>query len=111
MVYEILNSIEGVSCNEVMGAMYAFPRIELPKKAIEKAEVSTLFSCLEFQHTTLNGPLSLRIVQENTSVVSHLVCTPTIRFTTPYHAIYHASILLICLVLFRFILKRCILFS
>jgi len=38
MVYEILNSIEGVSCNEVMGAMYAFPRIVLPKKAIEKAE-------------------------------------------------------------------------
>ena len=42
MVYEILNSIEGVSCNEVMGAMYAFPRIDLPNKAIEKAEVSTL---------------------------------------------------------------------
>ena len=42
MVYEILNSIEGVSCNEVMGAMYAFPRISLPKKAIEKADVSTL---------------------------------------------------------------------
>lgn len=44
MVYEILNSIEGVSCNEVMGAMYAFPRINLPQKAIEKAEVSIKFS-------------------------------------------------------------------
>lgn len=39
MVYEILNTIEGVTCNEVMGAMYAFPRIDLPQKAIEKAEV------------------------------------------------------------------------
>ena len=39
MVYEILNTIEGVTCNEVMGAMYAFPRVQLPKKAIAKAEV------------------------------------------------------------------------
>ncbi|XP_065065372.1 alanine aminotransferase 1-like [Rhopilema esculentum] len=38
MVYEILNTIEGVTCNEVMGAMYAFPRVNLPKKAIAKAE-------------------------------------------------------------------------
>ena len=42
LVYEMLNSIEGVSCNKVMGAMYAFPRIYLPKKAIVKAEVSML---------------------------------------------------------------------
>ena len=42
MVHEILNTIEGVTCNEVMGAMYAFPRIQLPQKAIEKAEVSCL---------------------------------------------------------------------
>ena len=47
MVYEILNSIEGISCNEVMGSMYAFPRIDLPNKAIEKAEVSTQFFLLE----------------------------------------------------------------
>ena len=43
MVYEMLNSIEGIRCNEVMGAMYAFPRISLPKKAIEEAEVSPGF--------------------------------------------------------------------
>jgi len=38
MVAETFNSIEGVSCNEVQGAMYAFPKLDLPKKAIEKAE-------------------------------------------------------------------------
>eukprot|EP01025_Chloroclados_australasicus_P023559 TRINITY_DN2384_c0_g1_i1.p1 TRINITY_DN2384_c0_g1~~TRINITY_DN2384_c0_g1_i1.p1 ORF type:complete len:488 (-),score=54.42 TRINITY_DN2384_c0_g1_i1:263-1726(-) len=32
-----LNKMEGVSCNEVQGALYAFPRITLPKKAIEVA--------------------------------------------------------------------------
>ena len=39
MTTETLNSIEGVTCNEVMGAMYAFPRLHLPEKAIAEAEV------------------------------------------------------------------------
>lgn len=38
MVTEILNTIPGMSCNEVQGAMYAFPRIYLPPKAIEVAK-------------------------------------------------------------------------
>jgi alanine transaminase len=29
MVAETFNSIEGVSCNEVQGAMYAFPKVKL----------------------------------------------------------------------------------
>jgi alanine transaminase len=29
MVAETFNSIEGVSCNEVQGAMYAFPRVRI----------------------------------------------------------------------------------
>lgn len=49
MVSKVYNAIEGVSCNTVTGAMYAFPRIHLPKKAIEKAKVlfqpiSTVFT-------------------------------------------------------------------
>uniref|UniRef100_A0A5S6QBY0 alanine transaminase n=1 Tax=Trichuris muris TaxID=70415 RepID=A0A5S6QBY0_TRIMR len=38
MISEALNSIKGVKCNKVQGAMYAFPRILLPPKAIEKAK-------------------------------------------------------------------------
>ncbi|KAI6238262.1 Alanine transaminase [Aphelenchoides fujianensis] len=38
MVSEAYNSIEGVTCNPVAGAMYAFPSIQLPPKAIEKAK-------------------------------------------------------------------------
>lgn len=33
-----LNSLPGIRSNPVAGAMYAFPRIELPKNAIEKAK-------------------------------------------------------------------------
>ena len=35
---ETLNSLEGMTCNEVMGAMYAFPRLRLPEKAIQEAK-------------------------------------------------------------------------
>lgn len=33
-----LNRLEGVSCNPAEGALYAFPRITLPEKAIEEAK-------------------------------------------------------------------------
>jgi len=36
-VYKRLNEIEGITCNEVAGAMYAFPRIHLSEKAIAAA--------------------------------------------------------------------------
>jgi|UniRef100_A0AC35G975 alanine transaminase len=38
LVKEAYSKIEGITVNEVQGAMYAFPRIELPQKAIEKAK-------------------------------------------------------------------------
>ena len=44
MTTEVFNSMGNVKCNEVAGAMYAFPRITLPKKAIEAAKVSCLVS-------------------------------------------------------------------
>lgn len=31
--------MRGMKCNAVAGAMYAFPRITLPEKAIQKAKV------------------------------------------------------------------------
>lgn len=34
---KVLNELEGVTCQELEGAMYAFPRIVLPKKAAEAA--------------------------------------------------------------------------
>lgn len=37
MVVDAFNSFEGFSCNPVQGAMYAFPKISLPQKAIEAA--------------------------------------------------------------------------
>lgn len=38
LVAKIFNSIPGIKCNKVAGAMYAFPKIFLPEKAVEKAK-------------------------------------------------------------------------
>uniref|UniRef100_A0A1D1YS87 Alanine aminotransferase 2, mitochondrial n=1 Tax=Anthurium amnicola TaxID=1678845 RepID=A0A1D1YS87_9ARAE len=35
---DAFNSLEGVTCNKAEGAMYLFPRLQLPKKAIEAAK-------------------------------------------------------------------------
>lgn len=46
MTTETLNTVDGVRCNEVMGAMYAFPRIFLPDRAIAEAKVSVPYCYL-----------------------------------------------------------------
>lgn len=43
LVKEAYDSIDGIHCNPVMGAMYAFPRIDIPPKAIAKAKVRIIF--------------------------------------------------------------------
>lgn len=56
MVTEILNNIEGVTCNPVQGAMYAFPKINIPQKAIDHAKTlgmeADMFYCLELIDST-----------------------------------------------------------
>lgn len=42
MVYDTFNSFEGFKCNEVQGAMYAFPQITIPPKAIAEAKKRNL---------------------------------------------------------------------
>ena len=46
MATEVFNSIEGISCNPAQGAMYAFPQLHFPEKAIKAAEVSIVTSYL-----------------------------------------------------------------
>jgi alanine transaminase len=38
LVADTFNSIDGFTCNTVQGAMYAFPKLHLPPKAIAKAK-------------------------------------------------------------------------
>lgn len=38
MVTDTFNTMDGVSCNVVQGAMYAFPKLSLPQKAVEAAK-------------------------------------------------------------------------
>ncbi|KAJ0075216.1 hypothetical protein Patl1_33856 [Pistacia atlantica] len=37
---DALNSLEGITCNKAEGAMYLFPRVRLPEKAIKAAEAA-----------------------------------------------------------------------
>uniref|UniRef100_A0A915PKV4 alanine transaminase n=1 Tax=Setaria digitata TaxID=48799 RepID=A0A915PKV4_9BILA len=37
-VCKAYDSIDGITCNSVQGAMYAFPRIHIPQKAVDKAK-------------------------------------------------------------------------
>lgn len=36
---QTLNSVPGIKCNPVQGAMYAFPQIFIPPRAIQEAQV------------------------------------------------------------------------
>jgi alanine transaminase len=52
LVYKRFNAIPGVSCRRVSGAMYAFPKIELPPRTFEEAKKLGLppdqYYCLQF---------------------------------------------------------------
>ncbi|XP_005105612.1 alanine aminotransferase 2 [Aplysia californica] len=56
MVTSTFNSIEGMSCNAVQGAMYAFPNIDIPKKAQEAAKAKGMapdfFYCYNLLEST-----------------------------------------------------------
>ncbi|CAN1287262.1 Alanine aminotransferase 2, mitochondrial [Linum perenne] len=53
---EGLNKLEGITCNRAEGAMYLFPRIKLPAKAIKAAEAAKtapdLFYCSKLLKST-----------------------------------------------------------
>ncbi len=38
---QVLNTVQGISCNPVQGAMYSFPCITIPEKAVKEAMVSS----------------------------------------------------------------------
>ncbi|GAU95562.1 hypothetical protein RvY_07161-2 [Ramazzottius varieornatus] len=39
MITQAFNLIPGIHCNDVQGAMYAFPRLDLPHKFVEEAKI------------------------------------------------------------------------
>ncbi|XP_067948201.1 alanine aminotransferase 1-like [Watersipora subatra] len=56
LVTKTFNSIEGVRCNEVQGAMYCFPNIDIPQRAAEHAKSKGMapdaFYCFELLEKT-----------------------------------------------------------
>ncbi|KAK2868278.1 hypothetical protein Q7C36_000149 [Tachysurus vachellii] len=53
---DILNTVPGLRCNPVQGAMYSFPRIMLPERAIKEAKESgqepDMFYCMKLLEET-----------------------------------------------------------
>ncbi|XP_056148874.1 alanine aminotransferase 2-like isoform X2 [Lampris incognitus] len=53
---QILNTVPGISCNPVQGAMYSFPSITIPKRAIEEAtekgQAPDMFYCMKLLEET-----------------------------------------------------------
>lgn len=39
---QVFNESPGIRCNPVQGAMYSFPRIQLPPRAVQRAQVRRL---------------------------------------------------------------------
>jgi len=56
MVTDAFNSMKNITCNMTEGAMYAFPRLHLPKKAMEAARAAgkapDVFYCLKLLEAT-----------------------------------------------------------
>ncbi|XP_077470494.1 alanine aminotransferase 2-like isoform X1 [Stigmatopora argus] len=53
---EVLNGVPGISCNPVQGAMYSFPRISIPEKAVKEArelgQEADMFYCMRLLEET-----------------------------------------------------------
>ncbi|XP_044151705.1 alanine aminotransferase 2-like [Bufo gargarizans] len=53
---EILNQAPGIQCNPVQGAMYSFPRIEIPERAVKLAQAEgqapDMFFCMKLLEET-----------------------------------------------------------
>jgi alanine transaminase len=52
---EALNGLEGVTCNRAEGAMYLFPRVRLPDKAIEAAKAANTAPDAYYARRLLNA--------------------------------------------------------
>lgn len=67
LVADAFNSFEGFECNPVQGAMYAFPRVHLPPKAIEAAKKANqapdVFYAFQLLETTGMSYVLYRIYQ------------------------------------------------
>lgn len=57
---DAFNSLEGMTCNKAEGAMYLFPRLHLPQKAIKAAEA---------EHTAPDAFYARRLLEETGIVV------------------------------------------
>lgn len=67
MVHKALNELEGITCNEADGALYAFPRIRLSNKAKKAAEGKGVpadeYYCLKVRPSAVLKLCSVNVVR------------------------------------------------
>ena len=80
---DAFNSMEGVTCEEVDGAMYAFPNLVLPPKAIEAAKAA---ESLLMSSTVLNSSM-----QPAYPVCQVRDSTSTWNLSHSYHHLTHGG--------------------
>ncbi len=86
LITDVFNESQGITCNGIQGAMYAYPKIDLPKKAIAEAErlgqKPDFFYCMHMLNET--GIMSVpgsgfgQVEGTNHFRITNLVC-PTER--------------------------------
>lgn len=89
LVHKTLSSFEGYTVNPVMGAMYVFPKIAIPPKAIEAAKAkgmaADVFYAFELLETT--G----KLVEYYIYIVCCMICSPLLQAFALYPALDLAS--------------------
>ncbi len=61
LVQTRLNQIPGISCNDVLGAMYAFPKVEIPEEAWADCRVSSSDSCYAWPDCRVSSSAGLTL--------------------------------------------------
>ncbi|KAF0028188.1 hypothetical protein F2P81_019275 [Scophthalmus maximus] len=101
---QIFNTVPGITCNPVQGAMYTFPRITLPQKAIDEAkkegQVPDMFYCMRLleeegiclvpgsgfgqREGTLHFRMTILPPTEKLKMVLQKICDFQLRFTQEF---------------------------
>lgn len=67
---KILNSVPGIKCNPVQGAMYAFPQIYIPPRAVQEAKVCYRMCCRFHVSCFSGGVLPVHIEMTSSTSIS-----------------------------------------
>ncbi|CAM4581729.1 unnamed protein product [Lepidochelys kempii] len=92
LTQEIFGPVPGIRCNPVQGAMYSFPRIQIPARAVQEAQALSLepdfFFCQKLLEAT-----GIVLAPESTFGVMLLPSVKTLRIVLQTTADFHSQFL------------------